>query len=73
MVYTGLSTDTIEVEGGRDEGSEQVCGTNSQETLMALNLILTLPNNGQKRATENINISMYSFKRFAKAPSPLIS
>ena len=43
MVYTGLSTDTNEVEGGREEGSEQVCGSNSQETLMALNLISHTP------------------------------
>ena len=39
----GLSTDTNEVEGEREVGSEQVSDSNSRETQMVLKLILTLP------------------------------
>jgi hypothetical protein len=40
---TGLSTDTNEVEGEREVGSEQVSDSNSRETQMVPKLILTLP------------------------------
>ena len=39
----GLSTDTNEVEGEREVGSEQVSDSNSRQTQMVLKLILTLP------------------------------